>query len=81
MGVFRASCGRIKSRKRNLRGAHFSLVKVAFRGADDGIRTHTSQLARTDFKSVASAISPHRLFASKMAIFPLEKVLLGISSL
>src|SRR5436305_13534196 len=28
--------------------------------ADDGIRTHTSRLARTDFKSVASAISPHR---------------------
>ena len=29
-------------------------------GADDGIRTHTPLFAGTDFKSVASAISPHR---------------------
>jgi hypothetical protein len=34
--------------------------KASSEGADDGIRTHTSLFARTDFKSVASAISPHR---------------------
>src|SRR5262249_40932599 len=28
--------------------------------ADDGIRTHTPLFARTDFKSVASTIPPHR---------------------
>jgi hypothetical protein len=32
-----------------------------FEGADDGIRTHTPLLAKTDFKSVASTIPPHRL--------------------
>ena len=30
------------------------------RGADDGIRTHTPLLAKTDFKSVASTVPPHR---------------------
>ena len=34
--------------------------KVVFRGADDGSRTHTPLFARTDFKSVASTIPPHR---------------------
>jgi hypothetical protein len=38
-----------------------SPVKGAFpEGADDGIRTHTPLFARTDFKSVASTIPPHR---------------------
>src|SRR6266566_6770985 len=42
----------------------FSLVKSLFGGADDGIRTHTELLALTNFKSVASAISPHRRCAA-----------------
>ena len=57
---FRAfCCGTVRNR-RLVNLPDFSLANWLFRGADDGIRTHTSLFARTDFKSVASAISPHR---------------------
>src|SRR5438552_4678558 len=57
---FRAfRCGTVRNR-RLVNLPDFSLANWLFRGADDGIRTHTSLFARTDFKSVASAISPHR---------------------
>ena len=65
---FDAFCFGIVRNRFNQSFDRFSFVKPHFRGADGRTRTGTGLLSPTDFKSVASAISPHRRLALALSL-------------